>query len=72
MYLCNCKGINERRVKAAIMDGAHHVAGVFHHCGEKPQCARCVHRIAALIRAERSGRLLADVSRGSACHCADG
>lgn len=55
MYVCNCKGLNERRVRAAIRDGARHVARVFHGCGETPQCARCVPRIAAMIRAEQKG-----------------
>ncbi|MQX36711.1 (2Fe-2S)-binding protein [Roseospira navarrensis] len=53
MYVCNCKGLNERHVRGAIDGGARHVAGVFHACGESPQCARCVKRIAALIRAEK-------------------
>jgi len=53
VYICNCKGLSETRVRAAIRAGAVHVAKVFQRCDEAPQCARCVPRIAALIRAER-------------------
>ncbi|MBB4284863.1 (2Fe-2S)-binding protein [Roseospira goensis] len=53
MYICNCRGLNERHVRTAIQGGARHVAKVFQSCGESPQCARCVPRIAALIRAEK-------------------
>lgn len=55
MYVCNCKGLNETRVRAVIRSGAGHVAKVFQGCGEAPQCARCVPRIAALIKAEKGG-----------------
>lgn len=53
MYICNCKGLSETRVRGAIRSGARHVATVFRTCGESAQCARCVPRIAALIRAEK-------------------
>ena len=42
MYVCNCNGIRERQVRAAIAAGASRPAEVFkaHRC--RPQCARCV------------------------------
>ena len=42
MYVCNCNGIREREVRAAIDQGAQRPAEVFrmHRC--KPQCAKCV------------------------------
>ena len=42
MYVCNCNGIRERQVRAAIAAGASRPAEVFkaHQC--RPQCARCV------------------------------
>jgi len=52
MYVCNCKGLRESQVRDAINGGAHRVAHVFHACGESPQCARCVNRIATLIRSQ--------------------
>jgi len=55
MYVCNCKGLRERDVRGAIDAGARHVAHVFHACGERPQCARCVHRIVDMIRVETPG-----------------
>ncbi|KAA5606727.1 ferredoxin [Roseospira marina] len=53
MYVCNCKGLRESQVRDAVQLGARRVSHVFHACGEKPQCARCVRRMAALIRAEQ-------------------
>ncbi len=42
MYVCNCNGIREREVRAAIAGGAERPAQIFKACGAQPQCARCV------------------------------
>lgn len=42
MYVCNCNGIREREVRAAIEAGASRPAEVFKACDARPQCARCV------------------------------
>jgi bacterioferritin-associated ferredoxin len=42
VYVCNCNGIRERDVRAAIEGGAQRPAEIFRACGSKPQCARCV------------------------------
>ena len=42
MYVCNCNGIRERDVRAAIDAGATRPAEVFRHKGCQAQCARCV------------------------------
>ena len=42
MYVCNCNGIRQRDVRAAIESGASRPAEVFHHCQSRPQCAKCV------------------------------
>lgn len=42
MYVCNCNGIRERDVRAAIENGATRPAEIFKACGARPQCARCV------------------------------
>jgi bacterioferritin-associated ferredoxin len=42
MYVCNCNGIRERDVRAAISAGAQRPAQIFKACDAKPQCARCV------------------------------
>ena len=42
MYICNCNGIRERDVQAAIDNGASRPADVFRHCQGAPQCAKCV------------------------------
>ncbi len=42
MYVCNCNGIRQRDVHAAIEQGASRPAEVFRHCQSQPQCAKCV------------------------------
>jgi bacterioferritin-associated ferredoxin len=42
VYVCNCNGIRERDVRAAIASGASRPAEIFRACGRTPQCARCV------------------------------
>ena len=42
MYVCNCNGIREREVRAAIDAGAARPAEIFKACDSTPQCARCV------------------------------
>ena len=49
MYVCNCNGIRERQVRAAIEAGAQRPAEVFRACGSRPQCARCVCEIKDMI-----------------------
>jgi bacterioferritin-associated ferredoxin len=42
MYVCNCNGIREREVRAAIDAGAQRPAEIFKACDAAAQCARCV------------------------------
>ena len=42
MYVCNCNGIRERQVRAAIDAGARRPADIFKACDTAAQCARCV------------------------------
>lgn len=42
MYVCNCNGIRERQVRAAIAAGAKRPSEIFQACDSRPQCARCV------------------------------
>jgi bacterioferritin-associated ferredoxin len=42
VYVCNCNGIRERQVRAAIDQGAARPSDVFRHCQSRPQCAKCV------------------------------
>ncbi|HWA60498.1 MAG TPA: (2Fe-2S)-binding protein [Caulobacteraceae bacterium] len=42
MYVCNCNGIREREVRAAIDAGARRPVEVFKARGCAPQCAKCV------------------------------
>ena len=49
MYICNCNGIREREVRAAIEQGADRPAEVFRHCQSRPQCAKCVCDVRRMI-----------------------
>ena len=53
MYVCNCHGIRERDVRAAIDGGASRPADVFRHCQSRPQCAKCVCDIRRMIESQR-------------------
>jgi len=53
MYVCNCNGIRERQVRAAIAAGASRPAQIFKACGERPQCARCVCDMRQMLDEER-------------------
>ena len=59
MYVCNCNGIRERQVRAAIAAGASRPADVFkaHQC--RPQCARCVCEMREMIQESRQAFALA-------------
>jgi bacterioferritin-associated ferredoxin len=50
VYVCNCNGIRERDVRAAIDTGASRPAEIFRACGAKPQCARCVCEMKEMIQ----------------------
>ena len=61
MYVCNCNGIRERDVHAAIEAGAGRSAEIFRHCKAAPQCAKCVCDMQRMIRAsEESLRCAAE------------
>ena len=42
VYVCNCNGIREREVRAAIEAGARRPAQIFAANKCQPRCARCV------------------------------
>jgi bacterioferritin-associated ferredoxin len=53
MYVCNCNGIRERQVRAAIATGASRPAEIFKACESTPRCARCVGDMRAMLQTER-------------------
>ena len=50
LYVCNCNGIREREVRAAIDAGATRPADVFRHKGCQAQCAKCVCEMRQMIQ----------------------
>lgn len=59
MYVCTCNGIPERKIEAAIADGARSPRAVHHACGAKPQCGRCLPEIADRLRNSRKSEAFA-------------
>ena len=53
MYVCNCNGIRERDVRAAIAAGASRPAQIFKACDSAAQCARCVCDMRKMLDEER-------------------
>jgi bacterioferritin-associated ferredoxin len=53
MYVCNCNGIREREVRAAIAAGATRPALIFKACDSEAQCARCVCDMRKMLQQEQ-------------------
>lgn len=61
MYVCNCNGIRERDVAAAIEAGATRPREVFARAQCTPQCAKCVCDMRRLIQdSQEAFRLAAE------------
>ena len=56
MYVCNCNGIRERDVRAAIAAGARKPAEIFSACDATPCCARCACDMRALADQQDEAR----------------
>ena len=61
MYVCLCKGVSDRTVKACIREGAMTVGLVGAACGAGTDCGSCRGMIADLI--EEHEEALADAAR---------
>lgn len=53
VYVCNCNGIRERQVRAAIEAGAKRPADIFRAQGCTVRCARCVCEMREMIDQSR-------------------
>lgn len=65
MYVCNCNGIREREVRAAIDAGARRPADIFKSRACSPKCAKCVCDMRGMIT-EARGTLSAETLRYAA------
>jgi bacterioferritin-associated ferredoxin len=59
VYVCNCNGIREREVRAAIEAGAVKPAQIFAAARCQPQCARCVCEMREMIQDQHQALALA-------------
>lgn len=41
MYICHCRAVTDRTIRAAIQSGAGSVAEVAHRCGAGSRCGGC-------------------------------
>jgi bacterioferritin-associated ferredoxin len=51
MYICLCNALTERQVRqaAATCEGGS-AEGVYHACGTKPRCGKCVPIVEGILR----------------------
>jgi len=49
MFICNCNGINERKISEMVSNGAKKYSDVFAMTDTKPCCGKCKHDINACI-----------------------
>jgi bacterioferritin-associated ferredoxin len=59
VYVCNCNGIREREVRAAIEAGARKPAEIFAAKQCQAQCARCVCEMRQMIQDQHQAMALA-------------
>jgi bacterioferritin-associated ferredoxin len=59
VYVCNCNGIRQREVAAAIEAGARRPRDIFQRHGCSAQCAKCVCEMREMIEAQTSAYALA-------------
>ncbi len=49
MLVCHCEVVSDLTIRAAIVDGAHDVDAVGHHCGAGSRCGGCIPGIEDLL-----------------------
>ncbi len=53
MYICICNALKDKELAAASAN-ARTVADVFHRCGSRPQCGKCLADVAQIIEDVRA------------------
>jgi bacterioferritin-associated ferredoxin len=73
VYICLCRGVSDRKVRAAIEAGAHDIVEIGTRTGAGTVCQDCHPTIEELLRAHREPDRPADLSagRGSDRHAND-
>jgi bacterioferritin-associated ferredoxin len=54
VIVCSCKGVNDRKIRSAVDDGARTIEELGEHCTAGTRCGGCWPVLADLI-AERTG-----------------
>jgi bacterioferritin-associated ferredoxin len=53
VYVCGCRAVTDRQVRAAVKAGASTVTEVAEHCGAAGRCGSCADLVHAIIEATR-------------------
>jgi bacterioferritin-associated ferredoxin len=53
MFVCSCRGVNDRAVDAAIASGATTIGDVAHRCGAGSRCGGCWPELQRLLDQRR-------------------
>jgi bacterioferritin-associated ferredoxin len=64
VYVCLCRGVSDRKIRAAIGEGAHDVAEVGRRTTAGTVCHECHPAIEELLRGAREPERPADLSAG--------
>jgi bacterioferritin-associated ferredoxin len=64
VYVCLCRGVSDRKIRAAIEAGAHNVDEIGRQTSAGTVCRDCHPAIEELLRAAREPELPADLSAG--------
>lgn len=49
MYICQCRAVTDRRIRAAVNAGAEDPAELARHCGAGTRCGGCLPALRALL-----------------------
>lgn len=52
MYVCLCKGVNDRKIREAVSEGCHSMRDVCKKTGAGSQCGKCIKSTREIINQE--------------------
>ena len=57
MFICNCRGINEQKVKEAVRAGAEKWEDIHSYFGTEPSCGKCSEEIRQIISEQNNAHV---------------
>ena len=49
MYICHCRAVTDRSIKAAVLEGARDAVAIGERCGAGTHCGGCLPALRALL-----------------------